>query len=69
MKVVDLGQAGKATVFVDVRWLDLSTEKFVALRSVMDELDKLALQELPPASASQEAHDDSDDRVDESEVG
>ena len=40
--VVDLGDAGRVTVNVDVRWLQLSEENFVALRKAVGDLKALA---------------------------
>lgn len=40
--VVDLGEAGRVTVNVDVRWLQLSEENFVALRKAVGDLKALA---------------------------
>jgi Family of unknown function (DUF5343) len=40
--VVNLGDAGRVTVHVDVRWLQLSEENFVALRKAVGDLKALA---------------------------
>lgn len=58
-KTVDLGAAGTVTVIVEVKWLSLSTETMIALRTALDAFDELAVAEGRPAD---ESYDD-DDRI------
>jgi hypothetical protein len=46
-KVVVLGDAGTVTVFVDVRWLDLPVDVFTKLRTVIGDLESLAIPAEP----------------------
>jgi hypothetical protein len=41
VKIVDFGEAGRVTVHVDVRWLDLPIDQFTQLRSLINELERL----------------------------
>ena len=43
-KVVDLGPAGTVTLYVDVKWLDLSEDTFSSLRDVVNQLTALGVE-------------------------
>lgn len=45
--IVDLGAAGSVTVQVDVRWLQLDDDTFVALRKVVNDLKALRAEAAP----------------------
>lgn len=53
VKTVDLGPAGQVTVYVDVKWLELTTDKMMALREVLDGFDRLVPVALGPGEPSE----------------
>ena len=47
-KVVDFGDIGTVTINVAVKWLELPTDTMIALRQIVDELEKLGAKDVPP---------------------
>ena len=45
-RVIDLGEAGTVTVYVDVKWLDLTKDTFANLRDLVNQLSDLGADDL-----------------------
>lgn len=59
--MVDLGGAGRVTVHVDVKWLQLDEERFIKLRKAVNDLKVLAAASQPTSESSQESEECEDE--------
>lgn len=62
-KVITLGTAGVVTINVNVRWLDLPDDKFVALRKVIRDLEALGSHDSAPPEAAAADYSETADRA------